>query len=93
MMEIVHDLAPDANLYFATFGDEVTMAQNILDLALSGCTVIVDDRASVLESPFQDGPIARAVNVVTALGVTYFASGGNAGSAKYGTSSCWEGRL
>src|SRR5262249_35819170 len=43
------------------------------------------------ESPFQDGLIARAVNTVTSGGALYFASAGNNGNQKDGTSGTWEG--
>ena len=44
MMEIIHDLAPGAQLLFATaFTSEASFADNILALAAAGCKVIVDD--------------------------------------------------
>src|SRR5262249_53678982 len=45
MLEIVHDLAPNATLGFATaFSTEENFAQNILDLRSAGhCDIIVDD--------------------------------------------------
>lgn len=92
MLEIVHDLAPDATLAFATATtDEASFAQNILDLAAAGCQVIVDDIIYLGESPFQDGPVAQSVNTVTAAGVLYFSSAGNEGSKDLGTSGTWEG--
>ena len=61
MLEIVHDLAPGAALGFATaFGGVARFAQNILDLAASGCQVIVDDVIYLVESPFEDGDIAAS---------------------------------
>jgi len=92
MCEIVHDLAPQASLYFAT-GDptEQQMATNILTMAQFGCRVIIDDLTYNDESPFQDGPIAQAVNAVSAQGVAYFSSARNSGSQDSGISSTWEG--
>ena len=44
MLEILHDLAPGAELYFATaFSSEATFASNILALRAAGCDIIVDD--------------------------------------------------
>ena len=43
------------------------------------------------ESPFQDGPIAQAVNDVTADGALYFSSAGNEGNKDDGTSGTFEG--
>ncbi|PWU15848.1 MAG: hypothetical protein C5B50_14830 [Verrucomicrobia bacterium] len=92
MLEIVHDLAPQAQLYFATaFNGEASFAQNILDLRSNGCNIIIDDVGYFDESPFQDGIIAQAVNSVTAGGALYFSSAGNSGNLTAGTSGTWEG--
>lgn len=92
MLEIVHDIAPGADLYFSTaFQGIAAFAQSILDLHAAGCRVIVDDITYFAESPFQDGPIARAVNEVSAAGTLYFSSAGNSGNFSDGTSSTWEG--
>ncbi|HEX4499217.1 MAG TPA: IPTL-CTERM sorting domain-containing protein [Thermoanaerobaculia bacterium] len=92
MLEIVHDLAPGATLGFATADtSESQFAQNILDLATSGCKIIVDDVIYLDESPFEDGPVAQSVNTVTAAGVLYFSSAGNEGNVDDGTSGTWEG--
>ena len=67
MLEIVHSLAPGASLFFATaFAGTASFAQNIRDLQAAGCRIIVDDVLYYNESPFQDGPIAQAVNDVSA---------------------------
>jgi len=92
MLEIVHDIAPDAQLYYATaLPTAAQFSQNILDLAAAGCQVIVDDVAHFSENPFQDWTIAQAVNTVTANGVLYFASAGNSGNINDGQSGTWEG--
>ena len=92
MLEIVADLAPGAQLYFATaVNGEASFAQNILDLRSNGCDIIVDDVGYFDESPFEDGIIAQAVNSVTADGALYFSAAGNDGSLKYQTSCTWEG--
>ncbi|WP_395739382.1 choice-of-anchor D domain-containing protein [Prosthecobacter sp.] len=92
MLEIVQDLAPDAQLYFATANPSTAQfAQNIRDLAAAGCTVIVDDVGYFSESPFQDATVAKAVVDVSAAGVMYFSSAGNSGNKDVGTSGCWEG--
>lgn len=92
MMEIIHDTAPGAKLYFATaFNGVQSFADNILALAAAGCKVIVDDVSYFNESVFMDGPIAQAVNIVTSQGVTYISSAGNSGSKTAGTSGAWEG--
>ena len=92
MLEIVHDLAPGAALAFATADNgEAQFAQNILDLATAGCNIIVDDVIYLDESPFEDGPVAQAVNTVTAAGVLYFSSAGNEGNTDDLTAGTWEG--
>lgn len=92
MLEIVHDVAPGAALGFATaLPNEPNFAQNIISLAISGCNIIVDDIIYLDESPFEDGPVAQAVNLVTNAGVLYFSSAGNEGNKDDGTSGTWEG--
>jgi hypothetical protein len=92
MLEIVHDLAPGAQLYFATAASsEASFANNIQQLQAAGCNIIVDDELYNDESPFQDGIVAQAVNSVTANGVLYFSSASNAGNQDDGTSGTWEG--
>jgi hypothetical protein len=92
MLEIVHALAPDAQLYFSTSGDSMQdMANNILGLATAGCNIIVDDITFFREGVFQDDVISRAVNSVTKAGVVYFSSAANSGHAGSGQSSTWEG--
>ena len=92
MLEIIHALAPGSPLYFATaFNSEASFAQNIRALQAAGCKIIIDDVTYFDESPFQDGPIAQAVNDVSAAGVLYFSCAGNSGGADRGTSGTWEG--
>ena len=93
MLEIVHDLAPNAALGFATaFNSDAGFADNIRKLRFeSHCDVIVDDVIYFKESPFQDWIIAQAVNDVTADGALYFSSAGNEGNVASGTAAHWEG--
>jgi hypothetical protein len=92
MMEIVHDIAPGANIIFATAnGGPANFANNIVGLQAAGAQVIVDDITYFSEGVFQDGPIAQAVNQVTAAGSIYFSSAANSGSLTFGTSGTWEG--
>lgn len=93
MMEIVHDMAPDANLVFATaFNGPEQFAQNIRDLRfVYHADIIVDDVIYFFESPYQDDIVAQAVNDVVADGAQYFSSAGNGGNYADGTSGTWEG--
>jgi hypothetical protein len=94
MLEVVNNLAPGAQLFFATaYTSEASFAQNILNLRSNGCNIIVDDVTWSDESPFQDGIIAQAVNTVTTNGALYFSAAGNNGNLDDGTSSVWEGNF
>jgi hypothetical protein len=84
MLQIVHDMAPAAKLAFASaFLGEMAFAESIEELAKpvllggAGAKVIVDDVAYLEEPFFQDGPVAAAVNKVTAEGATYLSAAGN----------------
>jgi hypothetical protein len=78
MAQIVHDLAPGADLDFASaFSGETAFANNIRELAAAGAKVIVDDVFYLEEPFFQDGPVAVAVNEVVAGGATYLSAAGN----------------
>lgn len=104
MLEIVHDLAPNAQLFFATAGSGIVQfAQNIRDLRTAGCDIIIDDFTYFAETPFQNGQAAsvtsntnagvviEAVNTVTASGALFFSSAANSGNLDDGTSGVWEG--
>ncbi|MEO1084067.1 MAG: hypothetical protein AAFY88_07480, partial [Acidobacteriota bacterium] len=92
LLEIIHDMAPGADLFFATgAGGQAQMAQNILDLQAAGCDVIVDDVTYFQEPVFQDGIIAQAVDQVFAAGTYYFSSAGNSGNFNDGESGVHEG--
>ena len=93
MMEIIHDLAPGAKLFFATASNGIAgFADNIRTLRnVYGCDIIVDDITYFNEGVFQDGPIAIAVNDVVADGALYFSSAANSGNLTSGTSGTWEG--
>lgn len=79
MAQLIQDLAPGADITFATaFGGQASFAQNIVDLAKAGNKVIVDDVRNYTELMYQNGPIAQAINQVTAeYNVVYFSSAGN----------------
>lgn len=92
MLEIVHTLAPAAQLYFATGnGGDAQMAANITALQAAGCNVILDDEVYFDEGVFQEGPIAQAVEAVTAAGAIYLSAAGNDDNLDSGGSSTWEG--
>lgn len=78
MAQIVHDIAPGANLDFASaFNGEASFAKNIEKLATAGAKVIADDVFYLEEPFFQDGPVAVAVNKVVNGGATFLSAAGN----------------
>ena len=92
MLELIHDVAPGAELGFATaFTSQASFAQNILNLRTDGCKVMVDDVTWYAETTLQDANIAQAIRTVRAAGVTYFSSAGNSGNLPDGTSGTWQG--
>jgi Subtilase family len=106
MLEIVHDLVPGAELYFASGFVSITdFANNIRLLRAAGCDIIVDDVFYFVETPFQDGQapgvisttnggvVIQAVKDVTAEGALYFSSAGNSGNLDAGTAGAWEGNF
>ena len=92
LLEIVHDLAPGAELYFATgYGGQAQMAANIEALCEAGANVIVDDIGYTNEAAFQDDIVAKGVNAAVAGGCYFFSAGGNDGNLTDGTTGVWEG--
>ena len=92
MSEIVHDLAPGAEIFFASAnGGKAAFADSILALRTAGCDIIVDDISYGNEWQFQDDEIGQAINTVVTSGALYLSSAGNEGSLKSGNSTTWEG--
>jgi hypothetical protein len=84
MLQLVHDVAPGANLAFATaLTGQAGFANNILALQAAGAGIIVDDVSFFAEPMFQDGIIAQAVDKVNGMGVPYFSSAGNGDRRSY----------
>jgi hypothetical protein len=85
LLQIIHDLAPGADLAFHTaFDGLANFVQGIRDLADAGADVIIDDIIFLSEPMFQDGLLAQMVDEV-AFGddVVYVSSAGNAGQDAY----------
>ena len=91
MAQIVHDLAPKSPLAFSSaFNGDLDFADEIRALQAAGSKVIVDDVSYYNEPFYQDGPIAKAVNDVTAAGATYFSSAGNSTPASVPNGGSYE---
>jgi hypothetical protein len=85
MLQIIHDIAPGAELAFRTgYLGEQDMADGIRKLAgEAGCDIIVDDLSYITEPFFRDGVVSQAIDEVVGAGVTFFSSAGNFGNASY----------
>jgi hypothetical protein len=90
MAEIIHDVAPGANLAFYTGVDSPQdFANGILQLANAGAKIIVDDIGWTDSPMFNDGVIAQAVDQVRSEGVFYASAAGNDGNQ--GFIASWSG--
>ena len=88
MLEIVHDLAPNAQLAFSGPSTSLEMVNSINFLASqafggAGADIIVDDLGLFAQPYFEDGFIAETVENVIANGTIYASSAGNSGDAHY----------
>ena len=77
LLEIVHDVAPGAQLLFAGPADSLEMVDAVECLTAAGANVIVDDLGFFGEPYFEDGPVATAVRAAVQAGVSYHSSAGN----------------
>lgn len=67
MLEIVHDLAPNAKLYFANAGDGSSLSfQQAVDFLSANADIVVDDIGFLGSLPY-DGTDAVSTNTATAL--------------------------
>ena len=86
MLEIVHDLAPGAQLGFCGVQTSLDMIPCVNGLAGTfNADIIVDDLGFFLEPYFEDGPIAKAVeNVLNVFpDLIYASSAGNSAERHY----------
>jgi hypothetical protein len=83
MLEIAHDMVPDAALYFHDCGINVTAFNSAIDdLVSAGCKVVCDDIGWITEPFFEDGAVATHVkSVLTANDIVYVSSAGNAAAS------------
>ena len=90
MLELVHQIAPGAQLFFATTGNsDATLAANIQALRNAGCNIILDDVTFFDEPFFQPDAISQAIDNVVANGAMYFTVAGNDAGNAY--QSAWRG--
>jgi subtilisin family serine protease len=80
--EIVHDIAPGADLLFASaYPSEAAFAENIHRILACGVEVMVDDVLFFSEPMFQDGIVAQAAQAALDSNVNFFSAAGNQGVA------------
>jgi hypothetical protein len=85
MLEIVHDIAPGAGLYFHDCGENtIDFTNGVTALADAGCTVIVDDIGWITQPFFEDGSVATHIqSLASTRNLVYLSSAGNAGQRHY----------
>jgi subtilisin family serine protease len=83
MAEIIHDIAPDAELAVAAVSTSLEFIQQINRLAnVFKADIIVDDLGFFGEPYFEDGDLARAVSALP-NDILYFSSAGNSANTHY----------
>jgi subtilisin family serine protease len=85
MLEIIHDLAPGAELYFHDCGNTRLEFNTALDALVSqGCTIVCDDIGWLSEPFFEDGIVASHVKkVIKDHDILYVSAAGNSGDKHY----------
>lgn len=81
--EIIHDIAPDAQLFFATYETDVEQRQAVDWLVEQGVNIISHSAGSIYGPMDGSGPEARMVDEVAAQGILWVNSAGNMGEMHY----------
>lgn len=87
MLQLIHDIAPGAELGFHTavggLGAFVNGIRDLADPNQGDCDIIVDDIGYNTEPFYQDGPVSNVADSVANEGIPYFSSAGNDGQNAY----------
>jgi PGF-pre-PGF domain-containing protein len=85
ILEIIHDMAPGAKLYFHDNGGNTIAFNTAIDeLIAAGCNIILDDVAWYNEPFFQDGIVASHVeDMINSNNIIYLSSAGNDADSHY----------
>ena len=81
--EIIHDIAPDAELFFAAYETDVEQFQAIDWLVSQGVNIISHSAGSIYGPMDGTGPQALKVDEVVSGGILWVNSAGNMGEAHY----------
>ena len=91
MLELVHDVAPGAELAFASASPETAFPSRVAALRAAGADVLVDDVTYFDDPFFQQGPASVAIGEASSAGTAYFSSAGNFNVMASGQDrSSWE---
>ncbi|KAA1247910.1 S8/S53 family peptidase [Aquimarina sp. RZ0] len=77
MTELIHDIAPGAQLYFYGTEDYFDFTDGVQQLEAAGCDIIIDDLAFSEEPFFQDGLLTQSLDNFIANGGHHFTAAGN----------------
>lgn len=85
MLEIIHDIAPDAELYFHDCGrNKIAFNRAIDNLISAGCNIICDDVGWLTEPYFEDGIIANHISEITSSkNIIYISAAGNSANRHF----------
>lgn len=84
LMEIIHDLAPGAQLVFTSgFPTSLDFITAIGELTNAGVDIIVDDLGFLGEPFFEDGPVADAATNAVNQGIIFISAAGNDANRHY----------
>ncbi|MCC7146558.1 MAG: S8 family serine peptidase [Phycisphaeraceae bacterium] len=79
ILEIIHDLAPDAELYFSSGMTTTNLISSIEWMRQQEVDIIIDDISDYSQPMFEEGDVSAAIEAAVGEGITYVTSAGNAG--------------
>lgn len=90
--EVIHEMAPDAQLYVATVGTASDMQAAVDYFKQQGVTIISRSLTAEYDGPGDGtGPIATVIDNAVAGGITWFNSAGNNAGSGADEGSYWRG--
>lgn len=80
MAQVVHQVAPGAEIFFAAANSDAGFDSAIDDLTAQGVSIIVDDLAAGEDRPYHVDGVGRAIQAAVDSGVFYVTAAGNYGA-------------